>query len=450
MIHKFRFDELNIAMDVNSGAIHILDEIAYNIIEEVTQLTEEEIIEKYKHIYRQDEIKEAIEEINQLIKEDALYTEDTYANLIPTFLNRKPVVKALCLHVAHDCNLCCKYCFAGKGEYHGPRGLMSLDIGKQAIEFLIKNSGHRKNLEVDFFGGEPLMNFKMVKELVEYARMREKETGKIFRFTLTTNGILLNDKIIDFLNENMDNVVLSLDGRQEINDKMRPTNNQKGSYDIILPKFRQLVEKRNGKKYYIRGTFTRENLDFSKDVLHMTDLGFNEVSVEPVVAPSDKDYALQEADVPKLCREYEILAKEMLRRYKKDCEVFNFFHFNIDLSGGPCIYKRISGCGSGTEYLAVTPEGDLYPCHQFVGIEEFLMGNVYEGVTNSARCKEFGDCNVYKKEECNTCFAKFFCSGGCAANSYNFNGNILGTYKIGCDLQKSRVENAIGLIASKL
>ncbi|ONI45803.1 thioether cross-link-forming SCIFF peptide maturase [Epulopiscium sp. SCG-B10WGA-EpuloA2] len=449
MIHKFRFDELNIAMDVNSGAIHILDEIAYNIIEEVTQLTEEEIIEKYKHIYRQDEIKEAVEEINQLIKEGALYTEDTYANLIPAFLDRKPVVKALCLHVAHDCNLCCKYCFASEGEYHGPRGLMSLDVGKQSIEFLIKNSGHRKNLEVDFFGGEPLMNFKMIKELVEYARMREKESGKTFRFTLTTNGILLNDKIIDFLNEHMDNVVLSLDGRQEINDKMRPTNNQKGSYDIILPKFRQLVEKRNGKKYYIRGTFTRENLDFSKDVLHMTDLGFNEVSVEPVVAPSDKDYALQEADVPQLCKEYELLAKEMLRRYKKDGEVFNFFHFNIDLSGGPCIYKRISGCGSGTEYLAVTPEGDLYPCHQFVGIEEFLMGNVYEGVTNSARCKEFGDCNVYKKEECNTCFAKFFCSGGCAANSYNFNGNILGTYKIGCDLQKSRVENAIGLIASK-
>ncbi|WP_305767437.1 thioether cross-link-forming SCIFF peptide maturase [Candidatus Epulonipiscium viviparus] len=449
MIHKFKFDGLNIVMDINSGAIHVVDDIVYDLVLEIPKLTADEITVKYAAIYDEKYIREAIDEINELISEQILYTEDTYENLIPAFLDRKPIVKALCLHVAHDCNLGCKYCFAGEGEYHGPRGLMSVEVGKRAIDFLIESSGVRTNLEVDFFGGEPLMNFKVVRELVDYANSRAEQTNKKFRFTLTTNGVLLNDQIIDFLNEYMDNVVLSLDGRPEINDQMRPTANGKGSYDIILPKFKKLVEKRGGKKYYIRGTFTHKNLDFAKDVLHIAELGFNEVSVEPVVAPRSKDYAIKEDDIALLCQEYEILAKEMLKRYKQDGEVFNFFHFNIDLTGGPCVYKRLSGCGSGTEYLAVTPEGNLYPCHQFVGIDEFAMGNVWDGVTNLDRRSEFGSCNVYQKDECKKCFAKFFCSGGCAANSYNFNGNILGTYEIGCQLQKSRLENAIGLIASK-
>ncbi len=449
MIHKFKFEDLNIVMDIHTGSIHILDDVAYEIVEEVPILTVNDLLVKYQPIYDEKYIREAINEINQLIAEGMLFTKDTYQDLVPSFKNRNPVVKALCLHVAHDCNLSCKYCFASEGEYHGPRGLMTADVGKQAIEFLIQNSGTRTNLEIDFFGGEPLMNFDVVTELVAYANQRGKEANKNFRFTLTTNGVLLNDEIIDFLNENMDNIVLSLDGRMEINDQMRPTPNGKGSYDIILPKFKNLVEKRNGKKYYIRGTFTRKNLDFSNDVLHIADLGFNEVSVEPVVAPLDLDYAFKEQDISLLCQEYETLAKEMLKRYRQNGQTFNFFHFNIDLSGGPCIYKRLSGCGSGTEYLAVTPEGDLYPCHQFVGMTEFLLGNIWSGVTNLERTAEFSGCNIYEKSECKECFAKLFCSGGCPANSYNFYGDILSTYKIGCQLQKSRLENAIGLIAGK-
>lgn len=447
MIHKFNFEDANIVMDVNSGSVHIVDELIYEIIEDVLLLCKEDILDKYKHKYNVDDISEAIEEISELKEQEMLDTEDTYKNLIPAFLDRTPVVKALCLHVAHDCNLACKYCFAGEGEYHGSRGLMSFDVGKASIDFLIKNSGARKNIEVDFFGGEPLMNFDIVKQIVKYAREQEKEHNKNFRFTLTTNGVLLNDEIIDFLNEHMHNVVLSLDGRPQVNDKMRPTRNGKGSYNIILPKFKQLVEKRNHKKYYIRGTFTHHNLDFSKDVLHMADMGFNEISVEPVVAPNNMSYSLKEQDIEILCNEYETLAKEMLKRYKKDGKCFNFFHFMIDLTQGPCVYKRLSGCGSGTEYLAVTPEGDLYPCHQFVGIEEFKMGDIFKGVENIEKRLEFEKYNVYSKEECAQCWSKFFCSGGCAANSYNFNQNINSTYKIGCDLQKKRLECAIGLQA---
>ncbi len=447
MIHKFKFENSNILMDIHSGAVHIVDDVTYAIVEDVLSLSKEEVITKYRNDFAIKDIEEAISELNILQEEEMLNTEDTYKDLVPAFMARNPVVKALCLHVAHDCNLACKYCFAGEGEYHGSRSLMSAEVGKASIDFLIKNSGHRKNIEVDFFGGEPLMNFTVVKEVVEYARSREAQTGKNFRFTMTTNGVLLSDKIIDFLNEHMHNVVLSLDGRPEINDKMRPTCNGKGSYEVILPKFRKLVEKRGNKQYYIRGTYTHNNLDFSKDVLHMADAGFNEVSVEPVVAPSNMDYALQETDINKLCEEYEILAKEMLRRQREDGKCFTFFHFMIDLTGGPCVHKRLAGCGSGTEYLAATPEGDLYPCHQFVGMEEFKMGDVWNGVHNLDKRQEFEKCNVYAKDDCTKCWAKLYCSGGCAANSYNFNGVLNSTYEVGCALQKKRLECAIGIQA---
>lgn len=447
MIHKFKFETSNIVMDIHSGAIHIVDDIAYAIVEDVVKLGKEEVIEKYKNEFEVSEIEEAIEELNSLKEEGMLDTEDTYKDLVPAFLNREPVVKALCLHVAHDCNLACKYCFAGEGEYHGERGMMTLEVGKAAIDFLIKNSGNRKNIEVDFFGGEPLMNFEVVKGVVDYARSKEKEANKNFRFTMTTNGVLLNDEIIDYLNENMYNVVLSLDGRKEVNDKMRPTRNGKGSYDVILPKFKELVEKRGNKQYYLRGTFTHHNLDFAEDIIHMADAGFNEVSVEPVVAPTTMDYALQMDDIDSICNEYERLAKEMLRRHKEENGCFNFFHFMIDLTGGPCVHKRLAGCGSGTEYLAAAPNGELYPCHQFVGMPEFKMGDVWEGVVNTEKREEFGKCNVYSKEECTSCWAKFYCSGGCAANSYHFKGNINSVYEIGCELQKKRLECAIGLKA---
>ena len=446
MIHKFQFENSNIVMDIHSGSIHIVDEVAYTIVEDVEKMEKEEILAKYSHQFSQAELEEALEELLSLKEEDMLYTKDQYATLEPAFLKREPVVKALCLHVAHDCNLKCRYCFAGEGEYHGERGLMDIEVGKQAVDFIIENSKHRKNIEIDFFGGEPLMNWEMVKETVEYARQREKETGKNFRFTMTTNGVLLNDEIIDYLNENMYNVVLSLDGRREVNDRMRPTANGKSSYDVILPKFKKLVEKRGHKQYYIRGTFTHHNLDFAEDVKHMREQGFKEISAEPVVAPNEMAYAIKPDDVETLCKEYEKLARYMLAQTKQG-ESFNFFHFMIDLEGGPCIHKRLAGCGSGTEYLAVTPEGDLYPCHQFVGIPEFKMGDVYVGVTNTEMRSKFEKCNVYSKEECRSCWAKFFCSGGCAANSYNFHGDIHHVYEIGCELQKKRLECAIGIKA---
>lgn len=447
MIHKFRFQENNIVMDIHSGSIHLLDEVAYEIVEDVPVLSQEALIEKYKTQFEENQIKEAMEELMTIKGQEMLYTADLYEDFVPAFLEREPVVKALCLHVAHDCNLACKYCFAGEGEYHGERGMMSLEVGKKAVDFIIENSKHRKNIEIDFFGGEPLMNFDMVKGVVAYAKEREKETHKHFRFTMTTNGVLLNDEIIDYLNENMYNVVLSLDGRPEVNDHMRPTLNGKGSYDVILPKFKKLVEKRKGKQYYVRGTFTHNNLDFSEDVKHMHEAGFDEVSVEPVVAPHHMDYALKEDDIEGLCKEYENLAKHMIALTKQD-KGFNFFHFMIDLEGGPCVHKRLAGCGSGTEYLAVTPNGDLYPCHQFVGLPEFKMGDVVEGVTNIEKRSEFEKCNVYSKAECKGCWAKFHCSGGCAANSYNFHGNINDVYEIGCALQKKRLECAIGIKAA--
>lgn len=443
-------------LDVNSGSVHVVDDVVYDVIpiveDAIGQKAEEEtladtVVNSLKDRYSEADLKEALFEVLELKKEGLLYTEDIYENYITDFKKRETVVKALCLHIAHDCNLACKYCFAEEGEYHGRRALMSFEVGKKALDFLVKNSGNRVNLEVDFFGGEPLMNWQVVKDLVNYGRSLEKQNNKKFRFTLTTNGILLNDEIMEFLNREMSNVVLSIDGRKEINDLMRPYRGGQGSYDTIVPRFKKVAESRNQKNYYVRGTFTRNNLDFAEDVMHLADLGFQQISVEPVVAMPEDDYALRKEDIPKILKEYDRLAVELLKRRKEGRGV-NFFHFMIDLKGGPCVAKRLSGCGSGTEYLAVTPWGDLYPCHQFVGKEEFLMGNVDEGITRTDIRDEFKTCNVYAKEKCRNCFAKFYCSGGCAANSYNFHGSINDAYDLGCELQRKRIECAIMIKAA--
>lgn len=446
MVHQYKNNGYNIVLDVNSGAVHVVDDAAYDVISLWESHTKEEMIEKLQSDYDALQIKEAIEETASLEADGVLFSEDIYEGIVPK--DHPDVVKALCLHIAHDCNLRCRYCFADEGEYHGKKALMSYETGKAALDFLIAHSGNRRNLEVDFFGGEPTLNFQVVKDLVAYGRAQEKLFDKKFRFTLTTNGVLLNDEIMEFANREMANVVLSIDGRKEVNDKMRPFGNGSGSYDLIVPKFQKLAESRNQTNYYVRGTFTHYNLDFSKDVLHLADLGFKQISVEPVVAQPEDDYAIREEDLLQLFEEYDILAKEMVKRHKHGDD-FHFFHFMIDLEGGPCVMKRLSGCGSGTEYLAVTPWGDLYPCHQFVGNEKFCMGNVRDGVTNTRLREEFKSCNVYSKEKCRDCFAKFYCSGGCAANSYNFHGDIHNAYDIGCALQKKRVECAIMIKATE-
>lgn len=455
VIHQYKNNGYNIVLDVNSGCVHVVDDLVYDIIALYENMDTEaivtEIMERYRvagAVVKEQEIREAIEEIEELKEQGSLFTEDIYKDYIIDFKKRQTVVKALCLHIAHDCNLACRYCFAEEGEYKGRRTLMSYEVGKQALDFLIQHSGNRRNLEVDFFGGEPLMNFDVVKQLVAYGREQEVLHDKKFRFTLTTNGILLDDDIIEFINQEMSNVVLSIDGRKEVNDFMRPARNGKGSYDVILPKFKKVAESRNQTNYYVRGTFTHHNLDFAADVLHLADLGFEQISVEPVVAAPEESYAIKKEDIARICEEYDALAKEMIERKKKG-RGFHFFHFMIDLTGGPCVAKRLSGCGSGTEYLAVTPWGDLYPCHQFVGTEEFLMGNVFDGVIKTDIRDEFKLCNVYAKEKCKECFARFYCSGGCAANSFHFHGTINDAYDIGCELQRKRVECAIMIKAAE-
>ena len=449
MVHQYQNNGYNIVLDVNSGAIHVVDELMYAVIGLYEEHTPQQIIEKLRDTFEEADVLEALDEIEQLKKDELLFTPDEYEDYIEDISkNRQTVVKALCLHIAHDCNLACKYCFAEEGEYHGKRELMSYEVGKAALDFLIAGSGNRHNLEVDFFGGEPTLNFQVVKDLVAYGRSQEKAHDKKFRFTLTTNGVLLNDEIMEFANQEMDNVVLSIDGRKDVHDFMRPFPNGSGSYDIVVPKYQKFADSRDQMRYYVRGTFTHHNLDFAKDVLHLADLGFKQISVEPVVAPDDADYAIREEDLPQLFEEYDQLAKEIIKR-KKNGQEFNFFHFMIDLEGGPCVAKRLSGCGSGTEYLAVTPWGDLYPCHQFVGNEKFYLGNVFEGVKRPEICQEFKSCNVYSKEKCRKCFARFYCSGGCAANSYNFHGSIHDAYDIGCALQKKRVECAIMIKAAE-
>ncbi len=450
MVHQYKNNGYDIVLDTNSGAIHVVDDLTYDVISLLKEKKgAQEIVDALGETYGAREVSEALSECRELEQAGQLFLQDVYEDAIVDFQKRKTVVKALCLHVAHDCNLACGYCFAQEGEYHGRRALMPFAVGKKALDFLVANSGARRNLEVDFFGGEPLLNFQVVKDLVAYGRELEKAHQKRFRFTLTTNGVLLGQEAMEFCNREMANVVLSIDGRKEVHDRMRPFRNGRGSYDLVLPRFLEFAKMRGDKSYYVRGTFTRHNLDFCADVLHLADLGFGQISIEPVVAPKDADYALREEDLPQLFDQYDRLAREMLRR-EKEGRGFSFFHFQIDLTGGPCVYKRLSGCGSGSEYLAVTPWGDLYPCHQFVGNEAFCMGNVDAGVTRQDIRQEFLSCTVYTKEACKNCFARFYCSGGCAANSYQFKGRIDDVYDIGCALQRKRVECAIMLQAARL
>ena len=455
MVHQYQLNGYNIVLDSCSGAIHVVDEVAYDIIAMIKEKDTEgivaDIMEKYGHRddVTEEEVRLCIEDVESLIADRKLYTPDTFNDMAGTFKERSgDVVKALCLHVAHTCNLNCGYCFASQGKYHGDRALMSFEVGKQALDFLMDHSGSRRNLEVDFFGGEPLMNWDVVKQLVEYARSVEKERGKNFRFTLTTNGMLIDDEVIEFANREMSNVVLSLDGRKEINDRSRVDYAGNGSYDRIVPKFQKLVEARGGKDYYMRGTFTHANPDFTKDVFHMADLGFSELSMEPVVCGPEDPAALTPEDLEIVKEHYEILAKDMLRR-KKEGKPITFYHYMLDLTEGPCIYKRISGCGSGTEYMAVTPWGDLYPCHQFVGDEQYKLGDVWNGVTNTGLREEFRSCNAYARKECEDCWAKLYCSGGCAANAYHATGSILGIYEPGCELFRKRIECAIMMKAAE-
>ena len=455
MIHSYKLGGLNIVLDICSGSVHAVDEVAFDIINLYEKEDKEKIIslmlEKYGH--RDDVTREELElcfdDIEELKGEGKLFSEDTFEPMAGELKKKSAgIVKALCMHIAHTCNLNCSYCFASQGKYHGERAMMSFEVGKQAFDYLIANSGTRKNLEVDFFGGEPLMNFDVVKQLVAYARSIEKQHGKNFRFTLTTNGVLIDDDVIDFANKEMSNVVLSLDGRKEVHDRFRVDYNGKGSWERIVPKFQKLVEARGGKGYYMRGTFTHHNPDFLEDIKEMLSLGFRELSMEPVVCDEDDPSALTAEDLPVVMKQYEELAELMLKKHKEG-DGFTFYHYMIDLKGGPCIYKRISGCGSGTEYMAVTPWGDLYPCHQFVGEEKYKLGDVWKGVTNTDIQNEFAECNVYTREECRSCWARLYCSGGCAANAYHATGSVKGIYATGCELFKKRMECAIMLEVAK-
>ncbi|MBQ2752684.1 MAG: thioether cross-link-forming SCIFF peptide maturase [Firmicutes bacterium] len=449
MVHQYKLNGYNIVLDTCSGSIHVVDEVAYDLIEMYKDKSRDEIVsllmDKYgdREDVTEEELRLCIEDVEALIKAGKLYSEDTFEDKAGVFKQKsRNVIKALCLHVAHTCNLNCSYCFASQGKYHGDRAVMSFEVGKRALDFLIENSGSRRNLEVDFFGGEPLMNWDVVNELVAYAREQEKIHNKNFRFTLTTNGLLIDEDVIEFANKEMSNVVLSLDGRKEIHDLTRVDYAGNGSYDRIVPKFKQMVESRQGKSYYMRGTFTHANPDFTKDVFHMADLGFTELSMEPVVCAPDDPAALTPEDIEIVKKEYEVLALEMIKR-KKEGRPFTFYHYMIDLTSGPCVYKRISGCGSGTEYMAVTPWGDLYPCHQFVGEEEYKLGDVWNGVTNDALREDFRACNAYSRPDCKDCWAKLYCSGGCAANAFHASGSIRGIYEPGCELFRKRIECAI-------
>ena len=457
MVHCYKLGGLNIVLDTYSGSVHVVDDIAYDIIGMYEQKSTEEIVAEIRSRYpdcaeaTEAEIRQVCADVETLKQQGQLFTPDTYASKATALKEKSAgVVKALCLHVAHSCNLNCSYCFASQGKYHGDRALMSFEVGKQALDFLVAHSGTRHNLEVDFFGGEPLMNFDVVKQLVAYARSIEKEAGKNFRFTLTTNGVLIDDDVIDFANREMSNVVLSLDGRKEVHDRFRVDYAGKGSWERIVPKFQKLVKARGGKNYYMRGTFTHHNPDFLKDIQEMLNLGFTELSMEPVVCDANDPSALTQEDLSIVLEQYERLAELMLQRHKEG-RPFTFYHYMIDLKGGPCIYKRISGCGSGTEYMAVTPWGDLYPCHQFVGEEKFKLGNIWDGVTNTEIQQEFASCNVYARPDCHDCWARLYCSGGCAANAYHATGSVKGVYEYGCKLFRKRMECAIMVqVAEKL
>lgn len=444
MIHKFKAGNINILLDVNSGGVSVIDDMTYDILEDLKppfgKECPKELIEKYDGKYAGQDVKEVYGEISQMYEDGQLYSKDIYGDFANTAVESP--IKAMCLHIAHDCNLRCKYCFASTGDFGTGRKLMPASTGKAAIDFLLKKSVGRENLEVDFFGGEPLMNFDVVKEIVEYAREKGAELGKKFRFTITTNGMLLNDENIEYINREMDNVVLSLDGRREINDRMRGRVDGSGSYERIVPGFKKLVEKRGDREYYIRGTYTKYNLDFSEDVMHIYSLGFDQISVEPVVESPEVDYAITEADLERIYREYDKLA-ERISKVQKQGGKINFFHFNVDLEQGPCVVKRLRGCGCGNEYVSVTPDGDIYPCHQFVGHEEYKMGNLEEGTFNEEIKKEFAGAHVYSKPACQDCWAKFYCSGGCNANNYIYNGDIHQSHELSCKIQRKRLECAI-------
>ena len=450
MVHQYKLNGYDIVLDTASGSVHLVDDVAYDIIEMYKSRTPDEICAavcaKYPEVTRED-VLECLDDIAALEAAHKLFTPDDYEELAGEYKERSKVIKALCLHVAHTCNLNCSYCFASQGKYHGERALMSFEVGRRALDFLVENSGTRRNLEVDFFGGEPLMNWQVVKDLVAYARSIEKDAGKNFRFTLTTNGVLLDDEVTEFCNREMHNVVLSLDGRKEVNDRFRVDVAGNGSYERIVPNFQRFVAARGDKSYYMRGTYTHYNPDFTNDLFHMADLGFTELSMEPVVCAPGDPCALTEEDFPVLCEQYELLAKEMLRR-RREGRPITFYHYMIDLKHGPCIYKRVSGCGSGTEYMAVTPWGELFPCHQFVGDPKYSLGNIWDGVTNTAAQDEFRHCNAYSRPDCKDCWARLYCSGGCAANSYHATGSIGGVYEYGCRLFKKRIECAIMLQAA--
>lgn len=454
MIHQYKLNGYNIVLDVYSGSVHVVDDVAYDIIGMYEGHTKEEITEAILEKYADnpevtaEEIADILEGVEELKKTGKLFTEDLYADIAANFKMKNNDIKALCLHVAHTCNLTCDYCFASQGKYQGERALMSFEVGKQALDFLIANSGSRRNLEVDFFGGEPLMDWEVVKQLVNYARSVEKEHNKNFRFTLTTNGLLVDDDVIEFANKEMHNVVLSLDGRKEVHDRLRRTVGGHGSYDVIVPKFQKFVQSRNNTGYYVRGTYTHDNIDFTNDIFHMADLGFTELSMEPVVCDPKEPYALTEADLPVLFEQYEILAKDMLRR-EKEGKPITFYHYMIDLTGGPCVYKRVTGCGSGTEYMAVTPWGELFPCHQFVGDPAYSLGDIWKGVTHPEVQDKFRKCNAYARPDCKDCWAKLYCSGGCAANAYHATGDIAGVYEYGCQLFRKRMECAIMIQVAK-
>ncbi len=448
MVHTFYLNGYYIALDVNSGAVHVLDKLCFDLLnnfeDKLPEKFPEDILEELSKEYSKEELIEVYGELLELQKAGQLFSDDDYERF--TDMMKGAPIKSMCLHISHDCNLRCKYCFASTGDFGKGRKLMPVETGKKAIDFLLTHSGNRHNLELDFFGGEPLMNWDAVKEIVDYARSKEEEYNKKFRFTVTTNGVLLDDESIDYINKEMKNVVLSLDGRKCVNDNMRLTINGKGSYDIFVPKFQKLVEKRlqgDNKEYYARGTFTKNNLDFAEDVYHIADdLGFDQLSVEPVIADPSEPYAITEEDLPTIFAEYEKLAVEMIRR-KKEGRCFNFFHFMIDLDQGPCAIKRLRGCGCGNEYVSVTPDGDIYPCHQFVGNDEWKMGNLDDGTLDTEMKDKFACSNIYTKEGCKDCWCKFYCSGGCNANNYSFNKDINKPVKLSCEMERKRVECAI-------
>ena len=451
LVHKFIQDGDYYLIDVNSGSVHIIDELIYNMVGEDELLDKEDVINNLKDKWSKEEIEEAYEELIDLVKEEVLYSKDLYEEIAMAGDESESYIKALCLNVIHDCNLRCKYCFADEGEYKGCRKPMSAEVGKRAIDYVLENSGNIKNIEVDLFGGEPLMVFDTIKEIVDYAKEKDKLYNKNIRFTMTTNATLLNDEIIDYIDKNMGNIILSIDGRKEVNDNVRIRVDGSGCYDRILPNIKKMVDRRDpSKQYYARGTFTRENTDFFEDVMALANEGFSEISIEPVVLPDSHNLSIRSEDLPKIYEQYDMLYKEMLRRAENNDNPFKFYHFNIDLNGGPCVYKRIAGCGAGHEYVAITPDGDIYPCHQFVGNEEFLLGNINSGIKNKNLSKDFKNAHIYNKPKCKECWARFYCSGGCQANNFNFNGDMNIPYEIGCKMQKKRIECAIALKAKTM